>query len=278
MPDTIKAGARRSGIMWLHSVWDQKPYVPFCFWWPFFTTTFWAGFFFSFFLLGNLSLVKVSRQTAGEIAPLHYPPPTPNTDTTLYITVDPPEPSFFMPSIALLWSRCQMWRPQYCQCKAWSYLPHFLWIYAKGQTRSKAGDNELQQFLNSSWKAYLPVDFVFYSILDARSRDPNSSSSVFPYLLKTDLSLTTSYRVFEAPRHITDGGTLWPALSSDHLGFAILKSEASYLIMVLLNYTGLQHAVSLSYTELCTSHALPLRWIHLSNRLLYPFAHVQFRL
>ena len=139
---------------------------------------------------------------------------------------------------------------------------NFLWIYAKSQTRSKAGDDRLQQFLNLTWKVYFPVDFVFYSVLDARNRAPNSSSSLLPYLLKTDLSLTTSYYVPEATRHVADGGTLWPALSSDHFGLAILKSEALYLVTVLLNCAGLQHTLPLTYTELRIPHALPLSEIH----------------
>lgn len=68
----------------------------------------------------------------------------------------------------------------------------FLWIYAKSRTRNKTGDNRRQQFPNLTWKVYFSVDFVFYSVLDPRHRAPNSHSSLLPYLLKTDLSLTTS--------------------------------------------------------------------------------------
>lgn len=135
---------------------------------------------------------------------------------------------------------------------------NFPWIYAKNQTRSNAGDDRLQQFLNLTGKVYFPVDFVFYSVLDPRNGAPNSSSSLLPYLMKTDLSLTTSYHVPGATRHITDGGSLWPAPSSNHFGLVILKSEASYLITVLLNHAGLQHTLSLTYSELCISHVLPL--------------------
>lgn len=94
------------------------------------------------------------------------------------------------------------------------------------------------------------------------NRAPNSSSSLLLYLLKTDLSFTTSYHAPEATRHVTGGGTFWAAPSSDYFGLAIVKSEVSYLVAFLLKYAGLQHALSLTYIKLYTSPALPLSEIH----------------
>lgn len=45
----------------------------------------------------------------------------------------------------------------------------FLWIYAKCWTRSKARDDRSQQLLNLTWKVFFPIDFVFYSVLDAET-------------------------------------------------------------------------------------------------------------
>lgn len=134
---------------------------------------------------------------------------------------------------------------------------NFLWIYTKSQTRSKAGPERLQQFLNLTGTVYFPDDLVFYSVLNARNRVPISSSSrLLPYLLKTDLSLTIFHHVPETTRHTTDGGTCWPAWSSDHFRFAVLVRILIFCYS--FDEPCLQHALSLTYTELCVSHALPL--------------------
>lgn len=141
---------------WDNSLGDQKPYVPFWFWWPFSMTIF-------FSLLDNLFLVKVSRLTA-------------RNQTHLLATVKNQcrhSPEYYSQSIqAFVLHVINCGGVEWLSYVTTSILPmqgmesiyhHFLWFYKKRWTRSKAVHDKLQQFLNLTWNVYLPGNFVFQS-------------------------------------------------------------------------------------------------------------------